>query len=475
MEGVDPKRLDQSGWGVIFAADADPALEEALSPLLNLRRVQAGDRFAVYANDRFTLAAGRTGYRPGDTKATFFSRLGAGMAGPVDPRRLPYYLLLVGSPDQIPYRFQTQLDVQYAVGRIHFATLDDYAAYARSVVMAESGQVRLARRASFFGVTHPNDLATELSTTLLVEPLSVALKADVANWQIDTITGDAATKPALQGLLGGAQTPALLFTAGHGLRLAANDPRLRAWQGALVCADPRYGGPQNPGSALTQDFFLVGDDLAATTNLLGMIAFFFACFGAGTPVQDEFTRWERVRRGLDAAGNLPSLAPAPFLAQLPVRMLAQPAGGALAVVGHIERAYPSSFAWHRAAEDGAPAKTVGQTTMFESAFRRLMDGYPVGAALEFFNGRYAELATVLADEVEPLQLSAAVPLTPELAGLWMANNDPRGYAIIGDPAVRLPVVDDADAVFVSGLVRSDQWLGRRCRQPRNRQCRSQGG
>ena len=379
MEGVNPTRLDQTGWGIIFAAGADPAIEEALSPLLNFRRAQAGEKFGVYADNRFRMAGGRTGYRPGDTKATFLSRLGANLTGPVDPRRLPYYLLLVGSPDEIPYRFQTQMDVQYAVGRIHFPKLDDYAAYARSVVMAESGQVKLARRASFFGVTHPNDLATELSTTLLVQPLAEALKNAMSPTGRSTRSRAAPPpSPPLKSLLGGAQTPALLFTAGHGLRLAPNDARLRALQGALVCSDPRYAGPQTPGSALTQDYFLAGDDLAATTNLLGMIAFFFACFGAGTPLQDEFTRWERVRRGLDATGS----------AAFP---------GASAVLGTVARAYagaahrrrPGCCRAYRACvpefvclatprRGRCSRQTLGQTTMFESAFRRLMAGLSSG-------------------------------------------------------------------------------------------------
>jgi hypothetical protein len=58
--------------------------------------------------------------------------------------------------------------------------------------------------------------------------------------------------------------------------------------------------------------------------------------------------------------------------------------------------------------------------------------------MEYFNERYGELAASLSSDLEDIKLGRKVDAT-ELATVWTANNDARGYAVIGDPAVRLRV------------------------------------
>ena len=427
-EGVDPKDVAAAGWGVIFPTypTSDPdkqkqveAIREALQPLLKLRQeTAASDRLAKWAQ------GDDKGFRVGvDTKNGYLARYGAG-PGPADPDKVPYYLLIAGSPNDIPYRFQSQLDVQYAVGRIHFDTPQEYADYAASVVAIEKGSKKLRRQAVFFGVANEGDLATKRSAEYLVTPVANTLRDENTDWNVRTILPAQATKSTLASLLGGDQTPSLLFTASHGMKFAKDSKRQLPHQGALLCQD--WPGPEQwTQKEIPQDFYFAGDDLTANADLLGLIAFFFACYGGGTPQFNEFARQDR------PGSTTPSrqeIASQPFLANLPVKMLGRP-HGALAVVGHVERAWSYSFDWNKA---GA------QTTVFDSTLKRLLDGHPIGSAVEYFNGRYAELSTVLSDELEEIDFGKQFDPF-ELAGMWTANNDARGYAIIGDPAVRLPI------------------------------------
>ncbi len=283
------------------------------------------------------------------------------------------------------------------------------------MVAAEQGRVVTDRRVSFFGVSNPNDRATASSLRNLVEPLAARVARDRKSWPVETVLGEEATKAALAERLGGARAPALLFTASHGLRFDLTDPRHLAHQGALLCQD--WPGPGNWQGGIVQDHYLAGDDILDGASPAGLIAFFFACYGAGTPVYDSFE--------MDNEQKL--LAAESFVARLPQRLLAHPRGGALAVIGHVDRAWTFSFDWP---ESGA------QLQVFESALGRLLEGYPVGAATEYFNQRYAELYTDLTEEREEVRWGAR-PDFLNLSELWTAANDARAYVLLGDPAVRL--------------------------------------
>ncbi len=416
--GIDPRKLEEAGWGVIFPHGCAPEVREALAPLLELRKAQAGQGSERHYREIV--------YRPGESKPKFLARHGAG-PGPADPENLPYYLLIVGSPETISFRFQYQLDVQYAVGRIHFETAEEYAHYAESVVAAENGQVVRPRRACFFGVSNPGDRATRRSRHSLVEPLADWMAGERSDWTVETVFDEAATKARLTEFLGGARTPALAFTASHGIGFDGGDPRQLPHQGALLCQD--WPGPKQWKAPIPPDHYLSADDIADSANPSGLIAFHFACYGAGTPKLDSFAHRDKKRR---------QIAPHNFLARLPRRLLGHARGGALAVVGHIDRSWSYSFDWPRAGK---------QLQVFESALGCLLEGYPVGAAMEYFNQRYAELSVDLSSEIEGVEYGEP-PDFMSLSGTWTANNDARSYVVVGDPAVRLAGAEPAVAAEV---------------------------
>jgi hypothetical protein len=401
IEDVDPRNLAETGWGVIFGPGVSREARNALRPLLEHRRGQAARRWD-HLYQEYDL-------RPDRSAADFLEELGAG-PGPVDPEVVPYYLLIVGAPDSVPFSFQYQLDVQHGVGRLWFERPEDYEVYARRVIAAETATPPATREAVFFGPAHPGEELTRLSSEKLVGALSSRLPGEArSGWTGKALLGAEASKVNLDSLLRGTKPPSLLFTAGHGLGLSAGNPNQRCLQGSLLCSE--WPGPGS--GKIQRHCYFAGQDLQEGVDLGGLISFHFACYSAGTPRWDTFApREER------------EIAPEPFLAGLPLALLRK---GALAVIGHIDRAWLYSFLWlHQRAQIGAFRSTLG----------RLLDGYPVGAAMEFFGQRYAEISAALTQALDsgPGQVWVG---DDQLTKLWTANGDARSYVVLGDPAVRL--------------------------------------
>jgi hypothetical protein len=195
------------------------------------------------------------------------------------------------------------------------------------------------------------------------------------------------------------------------LSFPADDPLQRSHQGALLCQDwPGEGHPVLPQHAFS------GDDLGSDANLRGLIAFLFACYSGGTPEVDGFAP--------PSTGKPKRLARAPFLSHLSQRLLGHPQG-ALAVVGHVDRAWSTSFSWSAA----------GQADTFENTFKRLLDGHPLGSAMEYFNYKHALLAVLYSELCQDLHNLVDVD-AEHFARVFRGNNDARNFVVLGDPAVR---------------------------------------
>jgi Peptidase family C25 len=410
---IDPENVANAGWAIVFSEDEDDVVKAALDALIEHRGSQVGD-------DRMKVLD----YQPGEGWPEWLVRHGTSI-GNLDPRKVPYYVLLVGGPDRIPFSFQFLLSVEYAVGRLSFDDADGYRRYVGGLIDYESAAPARDSVATFFGTRHPFDRATQLSADSLVTPLSDGFgpggrfESAVTGYRIDTLLAEEASKAALGELLAGSGPsgrPALLFSATHGLGgWPAGHPDQAARHGALVC----QGWP-GVGQIATEHYF-AGSDLPAEADVHGLVAFFFACFGAGTPREDAYAHMP--------GQPPPVLATEPFVAALPKRLLGHPNGGALAVIGHVDLAWGYSFV-----SDGA-----AQVLPFQNATGRILLGQPVGHAMKDFNERYAALSTSLSDMLERVGFAGFVVSDAELARLWTQRNDAQNYVVLGDPAAAVRI------------------------------------
>ncbi len=412
----DPMDLRQTGWAVLFASDADPRIRQQLEPLLELRKKQ------VQSEKLFKIFEGREGAFRGQPADNWARQRGVSLSAAVDPRKgVPYYLLLVGSPQQISFEFQALLKLQWAVGRLYFDDIEDYGRYARAVVAYEAQDFRPAQRrsAAAWVTKHDGDAATTM--------LSDAVSGDFLGeddplgqrrqFSLDWFGDGEATKPQLAEILRGnapSGPPALLFTGSHGAEWPMHDPAAqRQMQGALVTQE------FNPGTPLrTSDTFSAGD-IPTDAQVHGMMAFMFGCYSGGCPTEDNYF--------FNKDGSKIPVAPEALIAQLPQKLLSR---GALAIIAHIDQAF--SYIFQNL--EGTP-----QVQSIRTPLELLMKGERAGLAADRLNLQWsavaAQVGLALGRRREP-------GFDPEsFATLYIARDDACNYIVLGDPATHLRVKD----------------------------------
>ncbi|HEX6903991.1 MAG TPA: toll/interleukin-1 receptor domain-containing protein [Thermoanaerobaculia bacterium] len=403
--------LATAGWGVIFCQNVPAGLREALAPLLDLRREQATRR-----SDLYMEFIGPNGYRKDETALQFLGRVGIDL-GFMDVKKVPFYLLIIGPPSEIPFSFQFNLASSYAVGRLDFDEITHYAHYARSVVEFErSFPSGVRQQLVIFSPNHQGDPATERSYTRLSQPLAQALKGEMPDWEIDLVDPQEAIKTRLVELHS-REHPGILCFAGHGVPFPFGDVLQALHQGALLCQD--WLGTETRDK-ISSDHYMAVEDLQSTVDLEGFIGFYSSCYSAGTPETSDFFTYSSSRKT--------QIAPMAFVSPLAKRMLGSVAKPALAVIGHIDKLWSTSFV--------SLSRDESQLSCHVEMLKAIMQGYPVGFAMRRFHDRYTTLCSVLVENFWQREWLEDV-YEFEFERLNRVVVDARNYVLIGDPAVRL--------------------------------------
>ncbi len=416
----DPNDLTQAGWGVLFASDADPAIQAHLQPLIDLRKSQVQDL------SLFKVFSGLTGVLPGQTAESWTQQRGVSLTAPVNPYQggVPFYLLIVGSPERISFEFQALLKMQWAVGRLHFDNIEDFGRYAQAVVEYEGKSFTpvQSKNAALWVTRNYGDAATAILCGLVSQDFLAPSNPLGARRQFNVtpFMAEKATKTQLIDILRGnvpGGPPAVIFTGSHGCEYsAANAETQRRLQGSFATQE---WVPKTPADSNNQ---FSGDDIPPDAKLQGTMGFLFACFSGGCPVQSSYY--------VSKECTPVNITPVPMIASLPQALLSR---GMLAMIAHIDMAFPYAFQ----DTNGTP-----QTGAVRTPLEYLMGGKRAGLAADalsiMWSARSAQLA--MAQSQNP---AAGARYTTDRAQAQMtiARDDARNYIVLGDPATQLRVRD----------------------------------
>jgi hypothetical protein len=397
------------GWGLVLPQGKDLADIEVLRALVADRGVN-GAPAPVFQ------------YMPGPARAGFLHRDGFDIPIAMAPRgtepgAIPRYLLLYGTPEEIPWEVQYELNAVCAVGRLTLegAALENYVGALRSGWKDGTAKPDAV---VIWSVDHGPDDITNLMRLSIADPI------------FKKVTGDAQLAPNSQYLDGGIRGNATL----EKLQIALSERR----PGLIVTTSHGQTGPlddvnvmrANLGLPVDEDFRLLQPaSLLDAWTPSGAIWYAHACCSAGSDAHTLFdglvekdSPVDRVLKGVAAVGAR--------VAPLPEALLGH-AAPLRAFIGHVE----PTFDWtlrHR---------LVGQfmtAPIEEALYDNLFQPEPLGLAFRVF---YERLGGVYAEYDQELRrFNKGENNESRLLYHLLLARDIQSMVLLGDPTAVLPAL-----------------------------------
>jgi hypothetical protein len=409
---IDPRDWTdlRVGWGVVLAdrddlAPADKA--RALDAPLALQQLIGARRGVTlrYRADRLPGSL-RRHYDDGHFHDIMVgTQWGAGVAA------IPRYLLIYGSPSEIPWQLQFELQFSCFVGRIDLAGAA-LERYVEALQGGWAGSVVNKSQTLAWAVDQPGDI-TGLMRDAIAEPLNRKFVED-GDYSACFIDGRraAATGVALGQALA-SHRPALVVTTSHGMTGPLGDvPKMAADLGLLVDSGFELVRPQALLDGWQPD---------------GAIWYAHACCSAGSLSKTAFdglvpagSDVDRILRGIAGCGD--TIAPFPQALLSASRPLK-------AFVGHVE----PTFDWSL-----RQLRTTQYLTMplLDTLYQGLFTGEPIGMALDrcrrvasgFLHASYAS---------DLPALGGGEARAGDILALKLVAKDWRAFVLLGDPTCRI--------------------------------------
>lgn len=409
---------DTVGWGVILPEppDLEPAAlataDDAPEPIRELVTERTGKVLRYRASSQFGAFTLRDYAGGGDV-------LNAASPPGTGPKQLPMYLLIYGSPAEIPWHVQYTLNPVRNVGRLDL-TGDGLANYVSALLRFWPGSAARYDAPVVWAVDHGGGDITTLMREAVAAEVYMRLAADrdiTAGTYIDG-SQMTATGQVLTSVLG-TNRPSLVITTSHGMTGPLDD--LKAMRDDLGLLVDQQHVPVTP------------DRLLDGWQPDGAIWFAQACCSAGSDSPSSYdglfdadSLLNQVLTGVAKLGAMVSPLPRTLLgASKPLR----------AFIGQVE----PTFNWTMSFPPNRQRLTSDlQRVLYE----RLCSGLPVGLAMSQYYQPIGSLLISHGQAISDYDTHAGSAATKALdLALYtkVTAYDRASTVILGDPTVAIPL------------------------------------